>query len=860
MMRSYYSLSLRQLRTRRLRVLLTAAGIVLGVGMIFGVLLLAATIQRTFTDLFASVYGRTDLVVSGTESTGALPVSAVDRVRATEGVEEVSANVFSVLTLVDERGEAKTGGASTANVVGVDPRAADFTDAQTVEGREIEGGREIELQQSWAESNGIEVGDRVRLAAPRGVIELEVVGLFQFSTGLEFGGEGFGSMPIAPARKAFDKPGVYDEIDVVVDGGQEQIDATAAALRAQFGRGVEVATPDAKAEDVEQQLQALNIVLYFFAGMALFVGGFLIFNSFNMTVLQRMREIGMQRTLGATGGMVVRSVLVEALLLGLAGALLGLGLGIALALGMIEFMRGIGFPVGDLRFTPLALIAAIATGILTACLGALNPARRAGRIAPIRAILGTQGLRSRLRPARAVLGAALILPGLAGVWLLGSADDTTDFVIAAGILGTIAVFFGIALLAPFLIFPFTRVLSWPIRRLYPIEGRLASDSARSNPTRTAATATAMMIGLALVVAINTLGASFLSSIESEFDQSFARDLTIQPTGFSPGEGPQQTIAKGLKKRFEQVPEADVVANERLVYVPKLPGKKGQGEGPGGLLFGFDPSEYPAVDSTEIDGGGASREEVFRQLGRGSVTVGRGYADEEGVEVGDTLVLSGPSGRREARVAGIVDTVFAGGQTVGMSLQTMRQVFGITADSELAVTATSDEARSVLERKVERIVESDYPNLSVLSNDELKSQVESQLNEQFGFFNAIVGVAVIVSLFGIINTLSMSVLERTREIGVLRAVGSTRRQIRRTITDESLVIALIGVVMGLAIGAGLGFALLKGLSFGIPGVGYEPPVGTMIGVAVAGVILGLIAAILPARRAARLDVVDALSYE
>jgi putative ABC transport system permease protein len=225
-----------------------------------------------------------------------------------------------------------------------------------------------------------------------------------------------------------------------------------------------------------------------------------------------------------------------------------------------------------------------------------------------------------------------------------------------------------------------------------------------------------------------------------------------------------------------------------------------------------------------------------------------------------MVLDGPSGSRRAKVAGIVDTVFAGGQTIGMSLKTMRQVYGITADSELALKATSDAARPVLDKKVSAIVDRDYPNLTALSNEEFKSDIEDQITQQFNFLNAIVAVAIFASLFGIINTLSMSVIERTREIGVLRALGTTRWQVRRTVADESLVIALIGALMGIAIGAGLGFALLKGLSFGIPGVSYRAPFGTMAGVAVAAVILGILAALLPARRAAKLDVVDALSYE
>jgi putative ABC transport system permease protein len=212
------------------------------------------------------------------------------------------------------------------------------------------------------------------------------------------------------------------------------------------------------------------------------------------------------------------------------------------------------------------------------------------------------------------------------------------------------------------------------------------------------------------------------------------------------------------------------------------------------------------------------------------------------------------------VAGIVETVVFGGQTVGMSLKTLRDVYGVTGDSELALKATSEDARPVLERKVERIVERDYPNLSVLSNQELKSDVEDQVNQQFGIFYAIVGVAIFASLFGIVNTLSMSVIERTREIGVLRALGSTRWQVRRQIGDESLVIGLIGALLGIAVGAVLGWVLLEGLSSGIPGVEYRPPVTTMVWVAVAGLVLGLIASIVPARRAARLDVIRALSYE
>ena len=450
-MRSFGSIALRQVRARRMRALLTAAGIVLGVGMIFGVLTLSGTISRTFTDLFDSVYGKADLVVSGTESTS-LPRKALRQVRATPGVDEAQGSVFSVFTKyvkpppppepppVPEGlppGTPPPGGprlpsppkpdpSDQLNVVGEEPGVTDLTDTDLTSGRRPREGLEIIVQESWAEDHEIAAGDRLRLVTPAGTRGFDVTGLFQFSTGVDFGGQGFATMPVRRAREVMDKGRGYDEIDVVVEGGDEAIAAVRRDLRGELEKGARIATPDAKSDDVESQLQAFNAILYFFAAMALFVGGFLIFNAFNMTVLQRTRELGMLRTLGATRPMVVRAVLREALALGLVGCVLGLGLGIVLAIGLVKLMRdGLDFPVGDVAFSAAPAAAAVFCGLLTAFFGALLPARRAGKTSPIRAVLGTEGLRSRPRARRAVAGLVLIGVGLGGAFWLGAADETT---------------------------------------------------------------------------------------------------------------------------------------------------------------------------------------------------------------------------------------------------------------------------------------------------------------------------------------------------------------------------------------------------------------------------------------------------
>lgn len=852
---SFGGIGLRSLRARPLRSALTTAGIVLGVGMAFGVLILVTTIHSSFGSLFDAIYGNTSVVVSGRSSIGSVPEATLAKVRKVDGVEGAAGDVTGVFRMVGADREAETGRSSMLFVAGVDFAAPDTTGSVIVSGQEPSGPRQIELEQGWAGAQGLETGDRLRLGTPSGLVSFRVSGIFKLDTSLDLGGYGTAAMPLRPAQRLTGKEGVLDEVNVIAADGVEA-QTLERRIRAVTGPGMEVTTPAGKGEQVNESLSGLDIVLYFFSGMALFVGGFLILNSFNMTVLQRIREIGTLRALGASRRRIAGGVLGEALTLAVLGGSLGLLLGLGLAELLAAAMRSFfGLPLSSLDVTPNALVTALALGFVATAAGSLYPALRAGRISPIRALTGSSAVERPPGWRRALAGTCLFLPGLAvgGLfWFSNQSGGTLAALVGIG--STMTMFVGMVLLAPFLVMPLIGLLGWGSRALMPAEGRLAADSLRANPLRTSATAAALIVTISVVVVNSTMSASFVGSVSREVNARFARDLTVQPAGFNAAGPPSSGIDPSMQRRIAALPGAGMVTPERFVYTTHLPGSDEPG-----LLSAVDPAAWPQVDHSDYEG--ASTGEAMAGLSAGGVVVGKGYSDATGLGVGDTLPLRGASGSSKATIVATVDTIEVNGNTLMMSLATMRRVFGIGTDSILAVDAASKADRARLARQIDRLLERRYPGFEAVSNAEFKQNFEDAINQQFAFFNAIIGIAVIVGLLGIVNTLSMSVIERTREIGVLRALGGSRWRIRRTILDESLMISLAGSVAGIAAGllVGVVWILAIGAST-LVGLELEIPTGTLILIAVLAAILGTIAAILPARRAARLDPLRALTYE
>jgi putative ABC transport system permease protein len=410
--------------------------------------------------------------------------------------------------------------------------------------------------------------------------------------------------------------------------------------------------------------------------------------------------------------------------------------------------------------------------------------------------------------------------------------------------------------APFIILPVVRWLAVPVRRLLPTGGRLAADSLLSNPLRTAATAVALTIGLSVVVVNSSMSSSFIGTINDQMDKAFARDFTVQAQGFTIEQGGGPGVPRSVQRAIETIPEAGTVAPLRAMQLdlPELTtGSKL------GIATGVDPENQPAVDGTEFRD--VSRSQAYEELAQGGVLVGAPYANRAHLERGDTVNLVGPAGRRSAKVIGVIDAMGPmNGMEMRMSLDTMRDVYGSYQPAELAVEARSAEQRPALEAKIGALLDRRYPNLEMQSAADAKKEVSDEINRTFNMFNAIVIIAIIVSLLGVINTLAMSVIERTREIGVLRALGASRWQIRSTMLDESLMITIAGAVVGVLAGTLIGYAWLRGVDEVMPGMTFHFPGPIVIAVAVAAVILGVLAAILPARRAGRLKVIEALVYE
>ncbi|CAN5588246.1 ABC transporter permease [soil metagenome] len=846
---------LQGLAGRKLRTALTAIAVVLGVGLIAGTYILTDTINKSFDGIFATANEKVDVVISPREAVKgqdgamppAFPAATLAQVRKVPGVGQADGAVFNLAQIYDEKGE-KVGSQGPPTFVGsVQPET--FSAYEYTEGRPPRTADEVALDPTAAEKGGFEVGDKVGVASQQPKKDYTLVGIAKFGEQNSIGGASIAIMTLPEAQRVLGELGRFDEIDVRAEPGVSGA-ALAARLRDALPASITVRTGSEQASsqsaDVREGFAFLRTALLIFAGVVLFVGAFMIFNTFSITVAQRMREFALLRTIGASRAQVLRSVVLEALLVGVVASVIGLLLGLAMAPALRGLFKLVGFdlPAEGTVVQVRTIVISLLVGVVLTVVSSLAPALRATRVPPVAALregaVLPRGRLARLSTPLAIaglaIGAALIVLGLFGGTGGGS---------SAGLLGAGAavVFLAVALLSKYLVRPLASVVGVPMERLRGMTGRLARENAMRNPGRTASTAAALMIGMALVTFVTILAAGIKESVADSVSKGLTGAFVVQNTD---GRSPIPGATAGA---LRAVPGIGIVVETRFSQA-KVRGIMGTGN-----VTGVDPA-LPAIYRVEWKKGSDA---TLRALGPADAVVKDKWAKDNDVEVGQVLTLLTPSDRT-------VRLTVKGTYEDDAQLLTDLTVPNATivrefASKDLAVALAGvapGQSVGAVKKRAEASLESRFPSVEVLTKKEFTDDVAGQINQLLSLFYVLLGLAVIVSLFGLVNTLALSIYERTRELGMVRAIGMSRRQVRTIVRYESVITALIGAVLGLVLGVLFSIAMTPTLAD--QGLKIAIPFGTLIVLTLLAALAGVLAAIGPARRASRLDVLEALAYE
>jgi putative ABC transport system permease protein len=850
------SLGLKSLWARKVRALLTAFAVFLGVAFVAGSFVLTDTIFAAFDEIFSESLKGTSVVVSAEnpvkQESGEIPTlraSLLPRVERTPGVREASGAIFTPGAFFNAENEKIGNKFAPKFISSTQPRRLESL--TYVEGHRPRGPTEASLDKAAAEAADVKIGETIKLIGQGNLESFRLVGLTQLGSA-SFGGASIAQVTLPVAQRLTHKRGRFDQISVAADDGVSP-ETLKRRIAERMPAGIKVETAaenaDRASEEIRENLGFLRIFLLVFGFIAVFVGSFLIFNTFSITVAQRVSEFGMLRTLGASRPQILTAVIVEAVAIGLLGALIGIPGGFLIATGINSLFEafGIDLPTTSLVLESRTVVVALLVGVVVTLVSSLVPALRSTQVPPIAALHSFRPTPTRRR--RAVYLALSVLLAVAGLGmvllgLFGSGSAGTRAGLMGG--GAVAVVFAVSLFSPRLVAPLASVAGWPLERLRRLTGRLARENAERNPSRTAVTAAALMIGVTLVAFVTVFAAGLKSTVAQVVDENFAGGLVIQNTdGFSP-------IPNATARAAERVPGVELVATIRGAEAKVL-----EREGLGATTRVNAPS--PDIGRTvniEWKQGGP---QALRDLTDTEAIVSDDFASSHDLALGDRFVLLTQAlSRPSFRVVGEFDSKLGVLGSVLVTQRVMARDFRQTQDLtdfvELEEGADAGRVQALLTKGVETA----FPVAEVLNQEELKESREEQINGLVMLVYALLAFAILISLFGIANTLALSIHERTRELGMLRAIGMSRRQVRTMIRYEAVITALIGGILGLILG--LIFATLIAQPLKDEGFTLSYPVGSLIVLLVLAGLAGVLAAILPARRASRLDVLESLQYE
>ena len=861
-MRLFRLLTLRSMRSRSLRFLLSTFGIVLGVAGMLSIRATNQTALNSILSLFESTSGRAKLTISNASAEqGGFSEKTLNKVIDLQGVLVANPLVIENTDLADKEASDQLDisffGASGGGLLlhGIVPQLELQTrDYALKEGQFLSDDlkkREVVLVESFAEDENIQVGEIIKIITPNGTKELKVVGLIAREGPGKTNNGSFGVIPLKSAQELFNRSNDLDQIDIVPvnpNPSTDELSQLQTSLEQQLGDDYAVTYPSGQGERMTQMLQNYQIGLNFMSGVALFVGAFLIYNAFAMTVVERTREFGMLRTIGMTRRQVISQVLVEAGFLGILGSALGVGLGIFLARGLTSLMETLmNQELGIVQVGTNDMLFSMSIGIGVTFLAALIPALQAGRISPIEA-LRVRGKSQEGWLIRYGWTLGIILLG-GSVALLIINPFPYDVQFRLGSIAVFGLFTGATLLIPVTV-GIWELISRPIMKLlYGSSGSLGSRNVQRSRLRTTLTVAALMVGVAMVIMVRGMTESFAVDLRTWIQAYLGGDIYVTST---------VRMRSDLERRLKSVEGVFEVAPLRYFEVDwKTPA----GDTETINFMAFDVAAYSRVTNFVFSGEDIDPQQAIERLSAGrAVFVSTVLAERYNLAVGEIISLKTRRGLKDFEIAGVVVDFYNQGMVVQGSWDDMRRYFNIRDANTLLVKVDENSIASSVQDQINSIYGDRY-HLILISNEMIRDQVLTLMDQAFSMFDVMALLSIVVGSLGVINTLTMSVIERTREIGMLRAIGTTRWQIVRMVLAEAMLMGVIGGVLGLATGVVLARILFIGMT---TMSGYRltfilPSEGVITSVVIA-LIVSQVAAIAPALRAARVRILEAVHYE
>jgi len=840
------TLASRYLWGRKLRTFLTTLAILLGTLVIFGMGILLPTMMQAFQANMLAASGQVDITITH-ESSEAFSARTVQKIQGIEGIRAISGFLSRTINIPENYfGEADT---TALTLTGIDPRAA-----QSLHNYPVKEGRFLRsadttaavISSSLAQDLGLKLGDELDLPTTEGTINLQVVGLLPERA---LPGNEEVLITLYEAQKLLDLPDRINSIEINLNTTDTaQRDLIQKSIESILGEEYTLGALNSGSE-IFASLQMGQMAFNLFGFLALFMGGFIIFNTFRTILAERRRDIGMLRTIGANRATIVGLILVEGLLQGVVGTLSGMVLGYLMGAGLLQLMSPVmnqflhlsmGAPIVE----PGLILTTLLLGIGVTLVAGLLPALSASRVTPLEALRPEIGeTRQRISRISTIVGIAFIILAILGL-LSGQ--------VGLAALGGLLFLVGMVLFAPVLVNPITMVFSSLIATIFAREGTgdLAKGNLTRQPTRAAITASATMIGLAIIVGMGGMVWSLTDGFLVILQKSLGSDYLIMPPSvgvWGSNVGAKETLAEDIR----DVNGVAVVSTFR-VAATTLNGKAL-------TMLGIDPLNYPKVATLNFQEG--SRETSYAELNGKRTLIANGVlAAQAGVKVGDEVLISTPTGPKVYRVIAIAgDYLNAKIMTAYTAQANLEADFKKNEDIFIQLNLTPEADPAIVEPRLNTILE-DYPQFKLLSGKAYFDENKQLFDSIFLFYFVLLGVLALPSLIAMLNTLAIGVIERTREIGMLRAIGATRQQVRRVVVAESLLLAAIGTAFGLLAGLYLGYVMVMGLSVGGFPVIYAFPYAGIIAAVATGLVFGAIAGLLPARQAARMDIIRALHYE